>query len=147
MTSPRPHSQEWAELQFALFLPAFGVSNLLPALSCFPLLPHLRDVSVLCDREAPCWGPKNHSFVQTWLQQEGNAPIPDACRGPALLGAGEAKRKGTVEVPGLAGRQICQDETMNPASWSRGGELGLCCVLPSSEIHPWASHPSNNGYF
>lgn len=142
MTSPRLHSQACAELQFALVLPAFGVSNLLPALSCFPLLPHLRDVSVLCVIE------KNHSFVQTLLQQEGNAPIPDACRGHALLGAGEAERKGTVEVPWLAGRQICQDETMNPATWSRGGEIGLYWMLPSSEIHPWASsQPSNNEYF
>lgn len=100
MTCPRPHSQDRAELHFARVLSAFGVPHLLPALSCFLLLPHLRDVSVLCVIEkVPAGDPRTTALCRLCDSRREMHPFL-ICAENSSVGAREAERKETVGVPG-----------------------------------------------
>lgn len=40
-----------------------------------------------------------------------------------------------------------EPNTVDKCSQNWGGEMGLCCISPSSEIHLWASsYPSKHEY-
>ena len=81
---PRPHSHE-QENTICSHSVAFKVSNLFPAVLLS--LPGCSKVfHSVCDREAPCQGPKNQVLLRlVFLQWEGNASIPYVCRGHTVL--------------------------------------------------------------